>query len=279
VSTHRQQPPLVVIRPTTGFVLPRLQEVWQQRELLLFFARRDIKVRYAQTILGWLWTFIQPVGMMLVFTLAFRKLGRVETDGVKYPIYVFSGLTFWIFFSRAVSAGADSLVANAQVLTKTACPRLLMPLSSMAAALFDFAMTFGLLLVFAALYEVYPSWRLALVIPVMAAGVALALGASLVLSAVNIKHRDIRNLLPLALQLLLFMSPIAYAFSTLGKPWTTLFQLNPLTGIVLAFRWTVVNAPAPSGLALAVSGAASVALLAIGLIYFFRAERMFADVV
>jgi lipopolysaccharide transport system permease protein len=266
------------IEATQGWVLPRLRDAWRRRELVFFFARRDIKLKYAQTMLGWLWTVVQPVGMMLVFTLAFRKLGKVETDSLPYPIFAFSALTFWLFFSRAISNGADSLVANSQILTKTACPRVLMPLSGVVSSLFDLLITFGLLLVFAALYGKFPSWHIALVPGIVLVGSLLVFGLALILSAVNVRHRDVRNLLPLALQLWLFLSPIAYPLHTLGKPWTTLFSLNPLTGFIDGFRWAVVGATAPSMLAVTSSCVATVVAMIVGLLYFARVERLFADV-
>jgi lipopolysaccharide transport system permease protein len=271
--------PVVVIEPSSGWVLPDLKQSWRRRELVYFFALRDIKVKYAQTKLGWLWTIVQPIGIMLVFTLAFQKLGHIATQGVPYPVFVFAGLTFWLFFSRAVANGADSLVANSNILTKTACPRLLIPIAGLLSGLFDLGVTFGLLLVFdTAVYQFYPTWRIALVPLVVLLGVTLALGLTLILSAVNVRHRDVRNAVPLALQLWLFLSPIAYPLTPLGRPWTTLFALNPLVGIVKGFRWCVAATPPPSGFEVAFSVSVTLTLLLVGMAYFGRAERLFADV-
>jgi len=277
-AVEPEGPRTVVMQATSGWVFPPLRENWQRRELLYFFARRDIKLKYAQTKLGWLWTFVQPVVMMLVFTLAFRKLGRVATESIPYPVFTFAGLTLWLFISRSIANGAESLIANSQVLTRTACPRLLMPLSSILSGLFDLAITFLILVGFAALYGIYPTWRFALAPLTILLAMTLVLGLSLILSAVNVRHRDVRNLLPLALQLLLFLSPIAYPLNTLGPKWTTVFAFNPLVGVIEAFRWSVVGTPPPTSLELGVSITAAVAFLTGGLAYFSRAERVFADV-
>ena len=250
----------------------------RRRELLYFLVVRDLKVRYAQTMLGWAWTFVQPIAMMLVFTLAFRKLGHVATEGVPYPVFVFAGLTVWTFFSRAVSSGSDSLLTNAQLLTKTACPRLLMPVSAILSAFVDFLMTFALLMVFDAIYGIVPTWRVLFVIPAVFLTIALSFGMALVLSAINVQHRDIRTLLPLFLQFLLFVSPIAYSLSRLGPKWSVLVALNPLVGIVNLFRWAVQVTPPPTSGQLAVSCGVAASACAFGLVYFARIERMFADV-
>jgi lipopolysaccharide transport system permease protein len=216
--------------------------------------------------------------MMLVFTLAFRKLGRVETQGAPYPVFVFAGLTLWLFFSRAVSSGADSLVTNAQLLTKTSCPRLLMPVASILSAFVDFVMTFVLLIIFEFLYGKTPTWRIVFVLVALLIAMALAFGMSLVLSAINVEHRDIRALLPLFLQFLLFVSPIAYSLERLGPKWQILVAVNPLVGIVTLFRWAVLATPGPTTTQLALSCSVAVAMVAVGLVYFARIERMFADV-
>lgn len=277
-SARRHSPPALVIEPTRGWVAPRVREAWQQRELLYFFVVRDVKVRYAQTLGGALWTFFQPIGTMIVFTFAFRKLGRVETENVAYPIFVFTGLTFWTFFSRGVLSGADSLVANAQLLTKTACPRLLLPLATIVSALFDFALTFPIMLVFAAFFGYYPTWRLAFVPIVMVVGITLALGAALLLSAVNVRYRDVRNALPLVVQLLLFASPVAYSLSILGPKWVSILSINPLVGIVEGFRWCIVPTGPPAHVAIEFALAVPAVLFVAGLAYFSRVERRFADV-
>ena len=259
--------------------MPRIAEAWRERELLYYFVARDVKVRYAQTLLGAFWAFFQPIGMMLVFTFAFRKLGRVQTENVAYPIFVFAGLTFWTFFARAVLSGADSLVANAALLTKTSLPRLLLPLAAIVSSMFDFAITFVLLVIFGTFYGYYPTWRYALMPLVLFVGILLAIGLSLLLCAVNVQYRDVRNILPMFVQLLLFASPIVYSLNTLGVTWAeVLAALNPLVGVVQGFRWTVLDTGPPSHIAIVSSLTYTVLLLLVGTAYFGRVERLFADV-
>lgn len=269
---------VTLIRPSSGWPLPQFAAVWDRRELLYYFVARDLKVRYAQTLLGTFWAFFQPIAMMLVFTFAFRKLGRVETAGIPYPVYAFAGLTFWTFFSRAVLAGSDSVASNAAILTKTALPRVLLPVAAVVSALFDFAITLALLIGLNALYGYYPSWRLLLVPACMVVGIGLAFGMSLILSSINVRYRDVRNVLPMLVQFLLFASPVVYSLSTLGPTWTRLLSLNPVVGIVEGFRWCMVGSNGPGTVAVAASVTGTILLLAAGALYFGRMERGFADV-
>lgn len=269
---------ITVITPTSGWVAPRFRETWEHRDLAWFFAMRDIKVKYAQTALGAAWTVFQPIGLTLVFTFAFRRLGHVTTGEIPYPLFVLSGLVFWTFFSRVVSAGSDSLAANAALLTKTSCPRLLMPFFPILSALFDFCITLLLVLVLAVHYGVYPTWRITLLPGFMLLGCGLSLGITLTLSAVNVRYRDVRNALPFVLQSLLFLSPIAYPLTRLGQHWQHLLSLNPLVGIINGFRWSLLAASPPTLSSVAIAIGISIALLLIGLAYFSRVERVFADV-
>ena len=258
--------------------MPRIRETIGNPEFLLFLAVRDIKVRYAQTALGWIWTIVQPLGMMLVFTLAFQRIGKIETQGVPYPLFVFTGLAFWTYFSRAASQSAESLVTNVQLVTKTSCPRLSIPLSAVLSAMFDLLITFTLLLIFSTLYGEYPSLRLAVLPLILVVAVVLTAGLGILLSAVNVQYRDIRNALPFTLQLLLFLSPVAYPLTTLGTTATTILSVNPLVAIVEGFRWSVIGTPPPtlvsSVLAIAITGA----LFLFALRYFSRVARNFADI-
>jgi lipopolysaccharide transport system permease protein len=269
---------VTVISPTSGWVAPRLRETWEHRDLAWFFALRDIKVKYAQTALGALWTVFQPIALMLVFSFAFRKLGHVTTGSIPYPLFVLSGLVFWTFFSRVVALGSDSLVANAPLLTKTSCPRLLMPFFPILSALFDFGVTLVLVLVLAAGYGDYPTWRIVLLPVFLLIGCALSLGITLTLSAVNVRYRDVRNALPFVLQALLFLSPIAYTLDRLGPRWEHVLSLNPLVGVINGFRWSLLAASPPSATSIVLAIGISLALLFVGLAYFSRVERVFADV-
>jgi lipopolysaccharide transport system permease protein len=278
VSRRGSTLPVVVIQPTGGAVWPRLREAWENRELLLFLTLRDIKARYVQTMLGWLWTVFQPLGLMLVFTFVFRRLGHVKADGVAYPVFALAGLALWTYFQRAVSEGSQSLVLNAPLLTKTSCPRLLMPLSAVAAPLVDLVAAFALVVVFIFSYGIAPTWRwLAFPVPI-ALGIVLAAGLAVFLSAINVRYRDVRNALPFLVQFLLFLSPFAYSLSSVHGTTKLLVSLNPLVGIVEAIRWSLLGTPAPSAVAVGFSVGVTAALLVLGLRYFSRFARDFADV-
>lgn len=277
--TQNPSVPVTVIRPASGWTLPRISEAWNEREILGYFVVRDVKVRYAQTLLGALWAFFQPIGMLLIFTFAFSKLGKVQTEGVPYPVFAFAGLALWTFFSRGVVNAADSLVANAPLLTKSSMPRLLLPIAALLSPLFDLAITFALLIGFAAIYGYYPTWRLMLAPIATMFAILLAGGLSLVLCAANVQRRDVRNMLPMLVQVLLFLSPVVYSLDTLGPRSSMLLSIfNPLVGIVEAFRWTVLGTTGPSEIAAVSSFAWTVGLLVLGLAYFGRVERRFADV-
>src|ERR1700674_5373404 len=216
VPVHSPVAPVTVIRPSNGWATPRVAEAWRERELLYYFAARDIKLRYAQTLLGAFWAFFQPIAMMLIFTFAFRKLGKVSSEGVPYPMFAFVGLTFWALFSRAVTGGAESLVGNAALLTKTPLPRLLLPVAAIISAMFDFVIAFVMLMVLAFIYGYTPTWRYALIPVTLAVALCLVTGLALLLCAVNVRYRDVRNSLPSLIQLALFASPVLYSLSTLG---------------------------------------------------------------
>lgn len=269
---------LTIIRPESGWSMPKFRDAWRRRELLLFFAQRDVKVRYAQTAFGFLWTVVQPIGLTLVFTFAFQKVASIETGSVPYPLFVFSALAFWSFFSRSVLQGADSMASNSALLTKTAAPRLLMPVFPIASALFDFAIMLVLTVGLAGLYGVAPTWRLVLVPVVVVGGALFALGLSLTLSAINVRYRDVRQALPFGIQVLLFLSPIAYPLESLGQPLTTLLAANPLVALIEGMRWCVLATPPPSGVEIGLAACVTAPLLLFGLAYFSRAERVFADV-
>jgi lipopolysaccharide transport system permease protein len=272
-----QHQPITVIKPGSGLLPARLGETWDQRHLLYFFAWRDIKVRYAQTVLGAAWSIFQPLVLMLVFTLAFSRIGSVKSDGVKYPVWALAGLTYWTFFSRAVTQGADGLLLNSQLVTKTSCPRILIPVTPLVSGLFDFVIALAFYFVFAGWYGYYPDWHIVGLIPTMLLGLAFLFGLVLLLSPLNVRYRDVRQALPFVIQIWLFLSPVAYPITTLGPRWSTVLALNPLVGVIEAFRWSLLGTPGPSPAQLLTSIAITGVTLVVGLMYFARAERTIAD--
>lgn len=267
-----------VIAPATRTVSLRPRTLWRHRELFYFLVWRDIKVRYAQTALGAAWMIFQPLAMLLVYTFAFGHLARVAIPGVPYPLFALAGLTLWIFVSRGVMLGSDSLIHNIPLVTKTSSPRILIPFAAVVAVLVDFLIALVLFLVIAAAYGRYPTWRFAFVPLLLAAAFALTLGISLLLSATNVRYRDVGQALPFIVQLWFFLSPIAYLLQTPGgHSWETVVQaINPLVGLILAFRWAVLATPPPHGLLIA-SLVVTAVVLVWGTLHFARLERTLAD--
>lgn len=269
--------PSVVIRPTSGPIPPRLNELWAYRELFLILVWRDVKVRYAQTKLGFAWMLFQPLAMLLVYTFAFSHLAKVTIPGIPYPVFALAGLTLWIFVSRAVLTGSDSIVQNLPVVTKTPAPRILLPLAAAVSVLVDFLVSLILFFVIAALYGFYPTWTVVFAVPLLLVAFVLAVGLSLFLAATNVRYRDVGQALPFLVTLWFFLSPVAYQLQTPGLSWQTIVEaLNPMVGLILAFRWALLGTPAPHGLLVA-SLLVTAVVFAAGVARFAQAERTLAD--
>ena len=276
----------LVITPRSGSSLERLREVWRLRELVYFLTWRDVKVRYKQTALGAAWAIIQPVLTMLVFSLFFGKLANVPSDGVPYPIFVYAALIPWTYFQGSVTVASSSLVGNQSLVTKVYLPRLSVVLSPLFAALLDFLLASSVLVAMMLYYEIVPSaYSVHLSLDVLLLGplillmVMSALGASLWLSALNVRFRDVRYAVPFLLQFCLFATPVAYSATLLHEPWRTLYAINPMVTVVSGFRWVLVNGPAVEPLSAALSVTAATVMVLSGLWYFNHTERSFADVI
>jgi len=269
----------LVIRPTSGWVPLNLGDVWKYRELLYFLTWRDIKVRYKQTILGIAWAVIQPVFMMLIFTLFFGRLAKIPSDGLPYPIFAFTALLPWQMFSRALTDASTSLVVNERLITKVYFPRLLVPTSAVLASLVDFCIAFVLLLGMMLFYGIAPTgavWTLPLFILL---ALMSALGIGFWLSALNAQFRDVRYTLPFLTQFWLFATPVVYPASLVPERWRLLYGLNPMTGVVEGFRWALLGKGGGIEPMLAVSVIVILVTFIGGLYYFRRMERTLADVV
>jgi lipopolysaccharide transport system permease protein len=248
--------------------------------LLYFLTLRDVKVRYKQTALGAAWAVLQPVATMVVFSLFFGQMAaRHEDHGPGYPLFVFAGLVPWTFFANAVLAASQSIVGSSTLITKVYFPRLLVPAGAVSALLLDFAISFAMLLPMMLLYGVVPGWGL-LLVPLLALGLVLvALGVGTLLSALTVAYRDFRFVVPFLVQLWMFATPAIYLpAGVLGPAWHWLLPLNPVHGLVTNFRAALLNEPLDL-YALAVSSAVSVAALVLGVAYFRRVERGFADII
>ena len=278
-SSSSLEAPLVKIRPTEGWVALNLHDLWVYRELLYFLTWRDIKVRYKQTLLGATWAIIQPLFTMLLFTLFFGKLAGIPSDGVPYPIFAYAGLLPWTFFSNSVTNSGNSLVGSSNLITKVYFPRMIIPGAAVGAGLVDFAIAFIVLIGLMIYYGVALTWSI-IALPLLVTLTALlALGVGLWMSAMNVKYRDIRYALPFLIQLWMFASPVIYPTSLMPQRWRWVLWLNPLTGIIEAFRSAMFARTEFNWLALGSSAAITFALLIYSGYTFRRMEKIFADVV
>ena len=270
--------PLVVIEPNNGWGALDLRDLWAFRELLYFLTWRDVKVRYKQTELGVAWAIIQPLFTMLIFTLFFGRLAGVPSDNVPYPIFAFTGLLAWTFFSNAITSSGNSLVGSAHLITKVYFPRMIIPGAAVAAGLVDFAIAFVILVLLMFYYGVGITLNI-LMFPVMVLlTTLLALGTGMWLSALNVKYRDVRFALPFMVQLWMYLSPVIYPTSFLPVKLRSLLLLNPMTGIIEGFRSALLGRPF-NWIALAVSAAITLILLIYSSYSFRRMEKSFADIV
>jgi lipopolysaccharide transport system permease protein len=273
------EPPVTVIAPRSGLAVLDFRELWRYRELLAFLAWRDVKIRYKQTAFGLLWAVAQPLATMAVFTLFLGKAAGVTAGIDHYPLYVLAGMTAWVFFSNVVQAAGNSVVANERLVTKVYFPRLIIPLSTVGVGLFDLAVASGLLALLAAYYGVWPGWSVLLLPAVVALLAVAAAGVGVLLSALIVAQRDFRFALTFGVQLWMFATPTLYMTpDALGPVSQTWLPLNPAYGLIAAFRATALGG-ALDWYSFAVSAAVAVGLAAVGLWYFRRVERTFADTI
>lgn len=270
--------PLFVIEPTRGFVAIDVRELWHYRDLLYFLTWREISIRYKQTVLGFMWAIIQPLLTMIVFTVFLGRLAKVPSDGVPYPVFSYLGLLPWTYFANAVTRSGTSLVSNANLLSKVYFPRLLIPLSGTLSALVDFAVAFVILIVLMLIYSVPITASLLLVIPLTILTSVAATGVGMWLSALNVQYRDVQHAVPFLIQLWMFATPVVYPASVVPEKWRLLFALNPMAGVIEAYRAAALGRPV-DWRTLGVSFAVVVVITAIGAWQFRRMERRFADIV
>ena len=267
--------PVLVLQASKGWVTLDLAGVWEHRELLWFLTWRDVKLRYKQTGLGVLWAIIQPTAPMLIFTLVFGRLVGVPADG-PYPLFAFAGLLPWTFFANAVTNCATSVVTSANLITKVYFPRMIIPGAATMAALMDFVIGMGVLVVLMIWYQVPPHATL-LVLPLLIAlTTMLALGVGMLLAAITVQYRDVRYALPFLIQFWMFATPIIFPSRIVPERWQWAVTLNPMAGIIENFRAALFGRPIGWS-ALALAAAIAFAILAYGAFSFRRFERKFAD--
>lgn len=267
------------IRPKKLFSFKDLKEIWEYRELLYFLTWRDLKVRYKQTSIGVLWAIFQPFITMVVFSVFFGQMLGVDSNGVPYPIFVYTGLLFWQFFSSALSDTSNVLIANQAIITKVYFPRLLLPLSTVMTKFIDFVISAIILVGMMMFYGFMPHGITILVIPILLIITFMAsVGFGLVLAAVNVKYRDVRYALPFFIQMLLFVTPVIYPASIAGK-FSWVLALNPMMGVIQSARAVLLGTTELNWILIAISLVATFVLLLFGIYTFKKTERYFADII
>jgi lipopolysaccharide transport system permease protein len=257
------------------------RDLWRYRELLGFLVWRDVLVRYKQTVIGIAWAVLRPLLTMLVFVL-FRKMSRLDAAGVPESVFIFAALLPWQFFSNALSESSLSLVGNSSLISKVYFPRMILPASSVLVALVDFAVTLGMLVAIMIWEQFWPGWRILWIFPFTVLSCIAALGPGLFITALNVKYRDFRFAIPFIVQFGLFFSPIAFGtdeVARLGDGVLLLFSLNPMVAVIDGFRWAICGNTSLDPRSFAISLGVSLFLLIVGVRYFRKTERTFADVI
>jgi len=271
--------PTVVIQPRRSLLALDLKAIWEYRELLYFLVWRDLKVRYRQTLIGAGWVILQPLITMAIFTIIFGRFAQIPSDGLPYPVFVYSALLPWNLFASSLNRGTSSVVGNAQLVSKIYFPRLILPFSGVLSPLVDFAVAFVILIGMMIWFGIAPTWGVLALPLLIFLTVLTALAVGLWLSALNVRYRDIGHTIPFLIQIWMFASPVAYAVSLVPEKWRLLYSLNPMAGVIEGFRWALLGKQSPDFALIAASAAMVFALLLPGIVYFRYTERTFADVV
>ena len=277
-ETSVNSTPMTIIRPLRGWRAINLGELWAYRELLYFLTWRDIKIRYKQTVLGFAWAILQPLLMMVVFSLFFGNLLNVPSEDIPYPLFNFTAMLPWILFAQGITRSSESLVANVNMVQKVYFPRLIMPLSGVLAPVVDFAIAFVILIGMMFYFGYSPTIRILWVLPFLMLALFTALGVGLWLSVINVRYRDVRYAVPFLTQLWLFASPVVYASSLLPQKFQAIYGLNPMAGVIEGFRWALLGTDPPGSL-IAISVTIVLVILISGVFYFRKNEKNFADVI
>lgn len=269
----------VVIEPPRGWAALDLKELWRYRELLFFLAWRDIKVRYKQTVLGAAWAILQPLLTMIIFSVIFGQLAKLPSDGIPYPVFTYTALLPWQLFAFSLSNSSNSLISSQNLISKVYFPRLIIPLASVLAGIVDFAIAFVVLLGLMAYYHIAPTMSIIYLPLFIVLALISALAVGVWLSALSVKYRDVRHIVPFLTQFWMYATPIAYASSLIPEAWRTMYGLNPMTGVVEGFRWALLGNAMDNGSMIWVSAIVVVLMFISGIYYFRRMEDGFADVI
>ena len=270
----------IVIKPKPKWALLDFSEIWKYRELFIVFAWRDVKIRYKQTLLGVAWAVFQPLTSMFIFTIFFGNFAKIPSGELPYPIFVLAGLVFWNYFSGILSRASNSLIENEDIVKKVYFPREILPLSTVGANLIDFGISLVLLLAVSLFFGFVPGALILLIVPLgLIIGTLGAGGLGLLLSATNVKYRDVRYILPFFIQMMIFLTPVIYPTNIMRPSLRYIIALNPMTGVIDAARVVFSGGSNLNWGILAISAGASILLFVVGLYYFKSTERFFADLV
>lgn len=276
---HSEPKPLLEIQPSSGWAALDAREIWRYRDLLLVLAVRDIKLRYKQTALGVLWVVLQPLLAAGIFSFVFGRVLKAPSDGVPYFIFSFAGLLAYTAFSGTLTRASACIVTNAPLVSKVFFPRLILPLSTVLAAMIDFSVGIALLLILMACSGMAPGWGVLLMPVWLGLVIALAVGLGLYAAALMVQYRDLQYVIPVLVQMVLYASPIAYPVSAVPASLRIWFNLNPLTGLLEAFRWSVLGRGSVDWSAVGYSSLFVIVAFIFGAFSFKRMERRFADVI
>jgi lipopolysaccharide transport system permease protein len=269
---------LLIIRPPRKWVPIDFREIWSYRELIYFFVWRDIKIRYKQTALGFSWALIQPLFMMIIFTIFFGGLANIPSEGIPYPVFTLAGIIPWTLFAEGLTRSTTSMVINAQIMTKVYFPRVILPIAGILSPIVDFIVAFSLLIVVMIFYGVAPTWNVFFFPLIILLAIATSLGVGLWFSALNVKYRDFGYTIPFLIQIWLFASPVVYPSTIIPLPYRVFYGLNPMAGVIEGSRWALLGTQPPSMMIFASVGIVF-ALLVSGMFYFRKMEQYFADIV
>ena len=276
--TYNDSMQVTIIKPTSKLQFINLKELWPYRELLFSFVKRDIQVRYRQTVIGGLWAIIQPLSTMVIFSFFFGHLAKISGGGVPYPIFSYAGLLLWTYFTGAISASSASMVASAGLITKVYFPRIIIPMAATITGLLDYAVASIVLIGLMLYYQIMPTGLILLVPITLLLTWMLAMGMGFWLSAMNVKYRDIGYILPFFIQSMLFVTPVIYP-SSIAPNFKFLLSLNPMTGIIDAHRSMIIGGIPVNWGALGISAILVLAILLTGSAYFKSVEKYFADII
>jgi len=269
-----------VITPSHGWKLPNLRELWEYRDLAYFLVRRDVSIRYRQTLIGTVWAILQPLLLAGVFTLFLGHLAKVpSTTGIPYPVFAVTGMAMWLYFSQAMLFSSDSTVASRELIAKVWFPRMVIPVAAVIPPLVDFVPAFLVALVVMLAYGIVPPIQIVLMPFLAVLTLVVALGAGLWLSALNVRYRDVRIVVPFLIQVGLFVSPIIYPFSVVPHEAQPFYAINPMVGVLEAYRWMLFPDADTVGRLIIIPIVTGIVLLISGAFYFTRSEREFADVI